>query len=156
MISIILAVITGFVACSFINNKKTEPYQINNQDINMKRLFPITITEKLTETKDFYTKYFGFETVFEADWYIHLRHDSGIEIAVMLPKLENQPAFLRGGYAGDGVVYSLEVEDATAEYERLQALGATFIMELKDEEWGQRHFMLKDPAGMVVDVVEHL
>lgn len=122
----------------------------------MKRLFPITITEKLIETKDFYVTLFDFEIVFEAEWYIHMRHASGVELAVMLPNLENQPAFLHGAYAGNGVVYSLEVDDATAEYERLQGLGATFLLELKDEEWGQRHFMMQDPSGVSIDVVQQL
>ena len=122
----------------------------------MKRLFPITITDKLSETKGFYAKLFGFEVVFEADWYIHMRHASGVEMAVMLPNLENQPGFLHGQYAGSGLVLSLEVDDARMEYARLRGLGAEFIFELKDEEWGQRHFMLRDPAGVVVDVVQQL
>ncbi len=33
---------------------------------------------------------------------------------------------------------------------------ASFAQDLKDEEWGQRHFMLVDLAGMVVDVVQQL
>ena len=122
----------------------------------MKKLFPTTITPQIVETKDFYTKFFNFEVVFEADWYIHLRHESGIEIAVMLPDLKNQPEFLHASYAGNGIVYSLEVDDAKTEYARLTDLGAPIVTELKDEEWGQRHFMLKDPAGMVVDVVQQL
>ncbi len=120
----------------------------------MKKLYPITITEKLVETKDFYTNLFGFEVVFEADWYIHMKHTSGVEVAVMLPNLQNQPTFLHGGYVGNGVVYSLEVDDARAEYERLKGLGASFVLDIKDEEWGQRHFMMKDPAGVSIDVVQ--
>lgn len=122
----------------------------------MKRLFPITITTKLVECKGFYTKFFNFDVVFEADWYIHMRHESGIELAVMQPDLSNQPKFLHGAYAGEGVVYSFEVDDAKSEYERLKALGATIIYELTDEEWGQRHFILKDPAGVSIDLVQQL
>ena len=153
-----IALIVEFLICSFtnFNYKMAEEYQPDNKATNIKRLFPITITEKLTETKEFYTKLFGFEVVFEADWYIHMRHASGVEIAVMLPNLENQPAFLHGAYAGNGIVYSLEVDDATAEYERLKWLGTTFVLKLKDEEWGQRHFMMKDPSGIFVDVVQQL
>ncbi len=122
----------------------------------MKRLFPITITKNLSECKEFYTKFFSFEIVFEADWYIHMRHESGIELAVMQPDLANQPKFLHKAYAGEGIVYSFEVDDAKAEYERLKALGATIIYELTDEEWGQRHFILKDPAGVSVDLVQQI
>lgn len=122
----------------------------------MKRLFPITVTTKLVECKEFYTKFFNFKIVFEADWYIHMRHESGIELALMQPNLPNQPKFLHGAYAGEGIVYSFEVDDAKSEYERLKALGATIIYELTDEEWGQRHFILKDPAGVSIDLVQQL
>ena len=121
-----------------------------------KRLFPISITYRLKESKEFYIKFFSFEVVFEEDWYIQLRNKSGIEIAFMLPDLQNQPDFLHEAYSGKGVVLSFEVDDATAEYEKFKDLGASFIYNLKDEEWGQRHFMIVDPAGMVVDVVQQL
>jgi uncharacterized glyoxalase superfamily protein PhnB len=29
-------------------------------------------------------------------------------------------------------------------------------MELKEEVWGQIHFMLQDPAGIRIDLVQHL
>ncbi len=123
---------------------------------SMKRLFPITITSKLVECKEFYTKFFNFDVVFEADWYIHMRHESGIELAVMRPDLSNQPKFLHRAYAGEGIVYSFEVDDAKSEYERFKALGVPIIYELTDEEWGQRHFILKDPAGVAIDLVQQL
>lgn len=122
----------------------------------MKALFPIAITKEFSATKDFYIKYFEFEVVFEADWYVQMRHSSGVEIAVMLPELDNQPRFLHGAYSGSGIVFSLEVDNATAEFERLKGLGATFALELTDEEWGQRHFMMIDPAGIAVDIVQQL
>ena len=53
-----------------------------------------------------------------------------------------------------GVIYSFEVDDASAEYDRLKKLNADILYELKDEEWG--HFMLKDPAGVSIDVVGQL
>ena len=101
-------------------------------------------------------KFFGFEVVFEAEWYIHLRNREGAELALMLPNQQNQPGFLHAPYAGSGVVYSFEVDDAEAEYERFKSMDAVFVYELKEEVWGQKHFMMNDPAGMVVDVVEHL
>lgn len=30
------------------------------------------------------------------------------------------------------------------------------MVELQDEEWGQRHFMMEDPTGLLVDVVEQI
>ena len=120
------------------------------------KLHPLTITDKLTETAEFYKKYFDFEEVFSSDWYIQLAHKKGAEIAIMSPNLPNQPKILHKPYGGSGIVYTFETEDATAAYKEIQAKNAPIVHELKDEEWGQRHFILEDPAGVYVDVVQYL
>lgn len=120
------------------------------------KLHPLTITKNIKETADFYKKYFDFEEVFTSDWYIQLAHKGGAEIAVMLPDLPNQPDFLHTPHSGKGVVFTFETEDATKVYEELKSKGALFTLELKDEEWGQRHFILEDPSGVYVDIVQYL
>lgn len=122
----------------------------------MKKLHPLTITPHIHETAEFYMTLFGFEEVFTSDWYVQLAHPDGMEIALMLPGQQNQPVFLHDAYSGKGIVYTFEVSNATEIYETLRNNGVSFIYDLRDEEWGQRHFMLKDPAGVVVDVVEYL
>lgn len=125
-------------------------------NMKLQKLFPITITEKIIEFRDFYTKVFNFDVVFEAEWYIHMRHESGTELAVMLPNLENQPSIIHKWYTGEGVIYSFEVDDAKKEYDRIKDIGVDICFDLRDEEWWQRHFMLKDPSGMIIDIVQHL
>ncbi|MBM3209804.1 glyoxalase [Candidatus Saccharibacteria bacterium] len=120
------------------------------------KLHPLTITEKLTETSEFYKTYFDFEDVFISDWYIQLAHKNGAEIALMSPNLPNQPAFLHGVYEGKGMVFTLETDDAKEIFNKLKIKGATFEVELRDEEWGQRHFILEDPSGVFVDIVQYI
>ena len=50
----------------------------------MHALYPVTITTKITECKEFYCRLFSFEVVFEADWYVQLLHrHSDVEIGLM-------------------------------------------------------------------------
>jgi uncharacterized glyoxalase superfamily protein PhnB len=119
-------------------------------------LHPLTITEKLTQTADFYKTYFDFSEVFTSDWYIQLAHKNGAEIALMIPGVPDQPAFLQKAYNGTGMVFTFETKDATKVFEELTAKNAPIAYTLKDEKWGQRHFMLKDPSGVYVDVVQYL
>ena len=120
------------------------------------KLHPLTITEKHSETAEFYKTYFNFEEVFTSDWYIQLSHKNGAEIAVMSPNLPNQPAFLHDAHACKGIVFTFETEDAKEVFENLKNKGATFKVDLRDEEWGQRHFILEDPSGVFVDIVQYL
>src|SRR5687768_9256619 len=123
----------------------------------MKKLYPLIITDTIKESVDFYKENFDFVAVFEQDWYVQLLHEkSGAELAFMMPNVETQPAQLHASFAGKGIVLSLEVENATSEWQRLKDKKLDIITELRDEEWGQRHFILADPAGVYVDVVQQL
>lgn len=123
----------------------------------MKKIYPLVITDNIKEAADFYVHYFNFTIVFQQDWYVQLVHEtSGEELAFMVPNATNQPAELHAAFSGKGLVYSFETEDAQKEYERLSKTDIKMIHELKDEEWGQRHFMVQDPAGIYVDIVQQL
>ena len=123
----------------------------------MKKIYPLIITGKIKEAVEFYKDTFGFIAVFEQDWYVQLLHEkSGAELAFMVPNAENQPKQLHAEFGGKGLVLSLEVEDAALEWERLKGKDLNVVVELRDEEWGQRHFILEDPAGAYVDVVQQM
>lgn len=122
----------------------------------IQKLHPLTITDKLTETAEFYKKFFGFDEAFTSDWYIQLVHKGGAEIAVMLPNQANQPDFLHADFSGKGIVFTFETKDAQAVYDQLKQKNAPIIHDIRDEEWGQRHFILQDPSGVFVDVVQYL
>ena len=122
----------------------------------MKKAYPIVITDQLQSCADFYTGHFQFDVVFQEDWYVHLLHAaSGAELAFLAPNTPSQPAQLHAPYSGAGMVISFEVEDAELEYQRFNGKkDCEIFLPLKDEPWGQRHFMLRDPAGVCIDVVE--
>lgn len=124
----------------------------------MKKIYPLVITDKLKECAAFYVEHFDFTVVFEQDWYIQLvQEKSGVELAFMAPNAANQPKELWPSFTGEGLVYSFEVDNAKSEYERLSSKqDIKMIVELQDEEWGQRHFIVRDPAGVYVDVVQQL
>jgi len=43
-----------------------------------------------------------------------------------------------------------------AEYARIQAMGIAVEVALCDEPWGDRHFVLADPNGIGVDIVQRI
>lgn len=122
----------------------------------MKAIYPLIITDKIKEAVQFHKDTFGFTAVFEQDWYVQLLHEkSGAELAFMVPNAENQPAFLHPKFNGEGIVLSFEVDDAKTEYERVSGLnGMQFALKYTEEEWGQKHFIVRDPSGAYIDVVE--
>ena len=52
-----------------------------------------------------------------------------------------------------GLLLNFEVEDVDAEYARAQVAGLPVLQELRDEAFGQRHFITQDPNGVLIDVI---
>lgn len=59
-------------------------------------------------------------------------------------------------FNGLGMILAVETSDASALFERLQRGGAPIVHPLTDEDWAQRRFMTRDPAGVLIDVVEQI
>jgi catechol 2,3-dioxygenase-like lactoylglutathione lyase family enzyme len=125
--------------------------------IDIQAMFPVMVATDLAEIKQFYTSVFGFNAVFyDAEFYLHLVSNSGVQLGFLLPGHPTQPQFLQPLMSPDGYVISLEVADAAKAYEEAISMKLPIAMELKEEDWGQVHFMMEDPAGFRIDIVEHL
>jgi uncharacterized glyoxalase superfamily protein PhnB len=113
------------------------------------------VTEKVRESKDFYVHLFGCEVIYEGegDWVVLLKLGDS-ELGFMKPDLESQAQIFRPAFRGQGVWIAVDVEDAQAEYRRIRAMGVPIEVPLRDEPWGDRHFVVVDPNGIGVDVVQ--
>ena len=59
----------------------------------------------------------------------------------------------QGRQVTSGLLLSFEVEDAAAEHDRLAAAGVPVVQPLRDEVFGQRHFIAADPNGVLLDII---
>jgi uncharacterized glyoxalase superfamily protein PhnB len=51
---------------------------------------------------------------------------------------------------------TVEVADVDAVHATVVERGSEITYPLRDEDWGVRRFMLRDPSGTVVNVVSHV
>ena len=66
------------------------------------------------------------------------------------------PEAYRGRPAG-GTLLNLEVDDVDAEWERLTGPGdLRVLLPIRTEEFGQRHFILAGPDGVLIDVITNV
>ena len=72
--------------------------------------------------------------------------------------LPDQPQVRLAGfqktYGGSGVWLILESDSVTADYDRLRGAGLPIELPLTEEEWGDTHFVVRDPNGILVDIVQ--
>jgi catechol 2,3-dioxygenase-like lactoylglutathione lyase family enzyme len=116
--------------------------------------YPVICTTRLRESHEFYTRLFGFTTTFEADWYVSLRRAGtpSYELALLDHTHHTVPEAYRRPV--QGLLLNIEVTDVDAEWERLVVQGGlTPELELRSEPFGQRHFILADPSGVLIDVI---
>ena len=116
--------------------------------------YPVIMTERVEETAAFYIAHFGFRENFASDWYMHLQsaEDSAINLAILDGRHETIPAGGRGQVAG--LLLNFEVEDVVTVYERVQAAGLPILLAIRDEDFGQRHFITSDPNGVLIDIIK--
>ena len=118
----------------------------------MKSLFPDICSRNLVKSKEFYVSLLGFEVIFEINWYIQLQSPSVEPIQIAFVEI-NHPSVPKGHQkTPQGVVVTVEVDDVDVVYQKALELNLPVVVDLCDEEWGQRHFMVEDPNGLLVDI----
>lgn len=117
--------------------------------------YPVIMTDDVTGTAAFYCDHFRFNRAFDSDWYVHLQssEDLSVNLAVLKRDHETVPAEGRGK-AVSGLLLNFEVEDVDAEYARVEAAGLPVLLPIRDEAFGQRHFITRDPNGVMIDVIK--
>jgi catechol 2,3-dioxygenase-like lactoylglutathione lyase family enzyme len=117
--------------------------------------YPVLSSDDVAATKAFYTTYLGFSVTFEADWYVSLRQsvEPFYELAIIARDHETMPEGYRRPVSG--LILNFEVADVDAEYVRLvEQGGLDALVPLRSEAFGQRHFIVTDPNGVMIDVIK--
>lgn len=114
------------------------------------------ITEKLAETKAFYTEILNFGVSFENEFYLLLHTPNRkAEISFLLPNHPSQQPIFQKPFQNQGVYITIEVENVDEIYRELKAKNIPIEIELRNEPWGDRHFAIKDPNGIGIDIVTY-
>lgn len=114
--------------------------------------YPVLMVDDVAASARFYREALGFDVTFESDWYVSLRFDGG-ELAILDRTHETIPKGFREPV--QGLLLNIEVSDAAAEHARM--VGELQLVErlpLRDEAFGQRHFIVEAPGGVLIDVIE--
>lgn len=132
-------------------------YVFRKVELSMKTtsLYPVICTDKLAKTRTFYLDNFPFRVVFDSDWYVSLCLDSErpFELALLDYRHETLPKSFRKPFAG-GLLINFEVEEVDGVFRRFRDAGLPVHLELRDEAFGQRHFITSDPNGVLIDVIK--
>jgi uncharacterized glyoxalase superfamily protein PhnB len=113
--------------------------------MTIRRAVPNIRSDQPVDTRDFFVGLLGFEVAMDIGW------------VVTVASLDNPSAQVNiignDDPAAPGI--SVEVADVDAVHARAVERGLEIAYPLRDEDWGVRRFMLREPSGTVVNVVSH-
>ncbi len=124
--------------------------------MKLESCYPVICTDKVQETRDFFIHNFNFFPTFESDWYMSLRakDQPQYELAFLDYRHPSLPENYRTKVCG--MLINLEVTDVDSVYQRLRAKNLPMILDIRSEEWGQRHFIVEGPNGILIDIIQNI
>ncbi|MBZ9998064.1 VOC family protein [Mesorhizobium sp. BH1-1-4] len=116
--------------------------------------YPVLMTGDVAGTAAFYVRHFGFRPLFESDWYVHLQSADNRRVNLGIVQGDHGTIPEEGRGRSSGLLINFEVRDPDAVYARILAAGLPILRTLRDEPFGQRHFITKDPNGVLIDIIK--
>ena len=102
-------------------------------------------SDRPAETRDFFVDLLGFEVAMDLGWVMTVASPANRSAQVNVITGDDPSA--------PGI--SVEVADVDAVHARAVEQGLEIANSLRNEEWGVRRFMLREPSGTLVNVVSH-
>ncbi|MBO0652787.1 VOC family protein [Streptomyces triculaminicus] len=110
--------------------------------------------DDVAASRDFFITHFGYAEVMAADGFVSLsREDTAVDLVLLRRGIPVLPVEQRDQRAS-GLIVVFTVTDIEEQERRLRAEGVTITMPLREEPWGERLFLVTDPNGVVVELVE--
>lgn len=121
----------------------------------MNRLLTSIYVDNLSSSKNFYVSLLELSVVFEADWIVQLSapEDEGINLTLQLRDHDLVPEGFREKPQGFSIAFV--VNDCDEIYSRAVSLNLDIIQSPKNEDYGQRRFLVTAPDGTLVDIFSH-
>jgi catechol 2,3-dioxygenase-like lactoylglutathione lyase family enzyme len=113
--------------------------------MNVSRAVPNIRSERLAQTRDFFVDLLGFEVAMDMGWVVTLASSSNPSVQVSVIGNDDM--------AAPGI--SVEVADVDAVHRAAIEQRQEIVYPIRDEPWGVRRFMLREPSGTVVNVLSH-
>jgi catechol 2,3-dioxygenase-like lactoylglutathione lyase family enzyme len=113
--------------------------------VTINRAVPNIRSDRPAESREFFVELLGFDVAMDLGWVVTLASPSSPSAQVTIIGNDDM--------AAPGI--SVEVSDVDAVHERAVAQGREIVYSLRDEEWGVRRFMLREPSGTIVNVLTH-
>jgi catechol 2,3-dioxygenase-like lactoylglutathione lyase family enzyme len=115
--------------------------------MTVNRIVPNLPASDTRAGRDFYADFLGLEPAMDMGWIVTYRspNDPAVQVSIVA----------RDETAPEDPTISIGVSDADEAYAEAQRRGYEIVHPLTEEPWGVRRFFVRDPNGVVVNIVAH-
>jgi catechol 2,3-dioxygenase-like lactoylglutathione lyase family enzyme len=114
--------------------------------VTIERAVPNLRSDRPEETRDFFVELLGFDVAMEMDWVLTVASPDNPSAQVTVVSNDDP--------AAPGI--SVEVDNVDEVHSRAVERGLVIAYPPRDEAWGVRRFMLREPGGTMVNVLSHI
>ena len=109
-------------------------------------------SDDLSASKDFYVELLGFNVKYDSDWYVQLCSPENSEIEYRIIKRNHELMPSEYQKLPNGMYVTFVVPDVDVIYKKALEMHISIIQEPRNEFYGQRRFLTKDPNGCLIDI----
>lgn len=109
-------------------------------------------SDDLSKCKQFYIALLGLNVKYDSDWYVQLCSPLNSEIEYGLIQKDHELVPAEYQQLPTGMYVTFVVSDVDSIYKKAVQLGVPIVQRPKNEFYGQRRFLTKDPSGCLIDI----
>jgi len=108
--------------------------------------------DDIHKSKDFYVALLGLTVKYTSDWYVQLccPDNPDVEYGIILRNHELVPRQYQ--HQPTGMYVTFVVNDVDLIYAKALDMGIPIIQAPRNEFYGQRRFLTRDPSGCLIDI----
>ncbi len=118
--------------------------------MDIRRIVPNISSDKMEESKRFYTDFLGLNIVMDMEWILTFASSSNPAAQISIVKK------IKPNVADSDITITIEVNDIDTIYAKAIALDYKIAYPITNESWGVRRFFVKDPNGVIINLMCHL
>ncbi len=101
-------------------------------------------------SREFYENFLGLKLAMDMQWIMTFVSETNPTAQISIVRSEH-PVNIN-----QGITLSVEVEDIDQLYEKAKSLPYEITYEITNEPWGVRRFFVRDPNGVIVNIMSHI
>jgi uncharacterized glyoxalase superfamily protein PhnB len=115
--------------------------------MSIRRVVPDINSERIDESREFYVGVLGFQVAMDLGWVVTFASPTNPTAQITIMRSDGSSRVVPQ--------VTVEVADVDAVHAEAVRRGAEVVYPLTDEPWGVRRFFLRDPNGVVLNVMCH-